>query len=500
VKLESVESEGAPPGATARHVGRYTLYGELASGGMATVHLGRLRGPVGFSRTVAIKSLHSHYAKDPEYVAMFMDEARLAARVRHPNVVPTLDVVALQGELFLVMEYVQGETLANLVRASRSHGERIPPAIAISIVVGALLGLHAAHEATNDRGERLDIVHRDVSPQNIIVGVDGVARMLDFGVAKATEHLHETTHQGQIKGKLSYMAPEQLRGERVNRQIDIYGAAAVLWEALTCQRLFAGKSEGEIHDKVLLMTIEPPSKHAAGLPAGVDAIVMKGLARERSQRFSSAREMALALQSCGVAPATDVGEWVEARADEMLARRATWIAQIESDTPGGLTEANRVLSMVGDPAGSETPDKPSEQSVSVDVRVTPLPAGPSMEGPSTRKRRIGIGLAVAGVAVAGLAIAGLLRPHAGGTANVNGETRLTPPSGAPDFRPTPPAEDEPPSAVNEVQPADSVAPPSAATPSAQVARPRASTGARTDCNPPYTLNATGRKTYKRNCL
>src|SRR5580693_5872615 len=159
-----------------RVIGRYALYEELASGGMATVHLGRLMGPVGFSRTVAIKRLHAAYAKDPEFVAMFLDEARLAARIRHPNVVPTLDVVARDGELFLVMDYVQGESLARLVRASAATRRPIPVEIVSSIVCSVLFGLHAAHEATNDQGEPLSIVHRDVSPQNVLVGSDGVAR------------------------------------------------------------------------------------------------------------------------------------------------------------------------------------------------------------------------------------------------------------------------------------------------------------------------------------
>src|SRR5437870_1182907 len=156
-----------------RIVGRYAIYNEIAAGGMATIHLGRLLGPVGFSRTVAIKRLHPQFAKDPEFVSMFLDEARLAARIRHPNVVPTLDVVATQGELFLVMEYVQGESLSRLGRVMRERKERILPRICASIMSGVLHGLHAAHEAHDERGEPLGIVHRDVSPHNVLVGGDG---------------------------------------------------------------------------------------------------------------------------------------------------------------------------------------------------------------------------------------------------------------------------------------------------------------------------------------
>src|SRR5688572_13695305 len=164
---------------------------------MATVHFGRLVGPVGFSRTVAIKRLHERLARDPDFVAMFLDEARLAARIRHPNVVPTFDVVAMEQELFLVMEYVQGDSLSRLMKVVRARNESVDPAFAVTIMTGVLHGLHAAHEATNERGEPLGIVHRDVSPQNVLVGVDGVPRVLDFGVAKAAGRA-QTTKDGQL--------------------------------------------------------------------------------------------------------------------------------------------------------------------------------------------------------------------------------------------------------------------------------------------------------------
>src|SRR5689334_18826919 len=159
---------------------------------MATVHLGRLLGPVGFSRTVAIKRLHSQFASDPTFVSMFVDEARLAARIRHPNVVPTLDVATLGGELLLVMEYVPGESLSGLMRTVFEAGERIPPPVTAAIVCGVLEGLHAAHEARTEDGEPLDIVHRDVSPSNVLVGTDGIARVLDFGIAKAAFRVQTT--------------------------------------------------------------------------------------------------------------------------------------------------------------------------------------------------------------------------------------------------------------------------------------------------------------------
>src|SRR5580704_1107389 len=216
-----------------RTVGRYAIYGEIAAGGMATVHFGRLLGAVGFTRPVAIKQLHPQFAKDPEFRARFIDEARMVSRIRHQNVVPTLDVVAAEDELFLVLEYVQGESLWRLMKAAHDRRVRVPPHIGIAIVSHVLHGLHAAHEAKNEAGAPLGIVHRDVSPQNILVGTDGAARVLDFGVARASSRVDsasarrsaESTPEtpSRVQGKLAYMAPEQLAGGTVGRQADVYG-------------------------------------------------------------------------------------------------------------------------------------------------------------------------------------------------------------------------------------------------------------------------------------
>ena len=220
-------------------VGRYALHHEIASGGMAVVHIGRLMGPVGFARTVAIKRLHPHLAHNPEFVAMFLDEARLAARIRHPNVVSTLDVVATEGELFVVMEYVPGDALARLLFTASSRGESVPLAIASSIMVDVLHGLHAAHEASDERGQPLGLVHRDVSPHNVLVGTDGAAHLIDFGIAKAAGRA-QVTREGQLKGKLAYMAPEQLKGSsggaKVDRRADVFAVGTILWEIVTGHR------------------------------------------------------------------------------------------------------------------------------------------------------------------------------------------------------------------------------------------------------------------------
>lgn len=313
-----------------RVVGRYVLYGEIASGGMATVHFGRMLGSVGFSKTVAIKRLHENYARDPEFVSMFLDEARLAARIQHPNVVSTLDVETTDAELFLVMEYVKGESFSRLMRTARKRGEQIPPRIVATIVSGLLHGLHAAHEAVDEHGQALGIVHRDVSPQNVLVGSDGVARVLDFGVAKAAGRL-SSTRDGQLKGKFAYMAPEQVRGGAVDRRSDVYAAAVVLWEALTGRRMVEGDNDALVLTRVLEGAPSKPSAANPGLPKSLDVVTMRGLELDPNKRYPTAREMAFALErAVGLASQREVGEWVERAAVDALALRAMRIKEIES--------------------------------------------------------------------------------------------------------------------------------------------------------------------------
>ncbi len=322
---EPVSSEGT------EIVGRYALHGEIASGGMAVVYFGKLLGPVGFSRPVAIKRLQRSFARDPGLRHGFIDEARLASRIRHPNVVPTLDVVDERDELLLVMEYVHGESLQELLRAMRARGERVPLRIVLAIMTGILHGLHAAHEATTETGEPLRIVHRDVSPQNVLCGVDGVPRVLDFGVARAAVRHTESTGEGIVKGKLAYMAPEQLGGAPVDRRADIYAASVILWEMLAGRRLFV-RDDGAtvLLDKLLHGTIEAPSTHASSVPRLLDAITLHGLTRNSEQRFATAREMAMALEKFGdLARPSEVGEWVERLAAEPLATRKDRLKELE---------------------------------------------------------------------------------------------------------------------------------------------------------------------------
>jgi serine/threonine protein kinase len=286
---------------------------EIASGGMATVFLGRALGAAGFQRLVAIKCLHPHVAKDQEFVEMFMDEARLAARIRHPNVVATQDLENGDEGLFLVMDFVDGDGLLGLLRGVFKERKRVPIPIALRIVLDVCAGLHAAHELTGQSGEPLRLVHRDVSPHNILVGVDGIARITDFGIARAEERL-SVTRDGQIKGKIAYMAPEQTSGTPVDRRADLWSLGVVLWECLAGRRLFFGQNDGEVLRNLLVHPIPGLKEFVPEIPEALDRAVMKALARDPDERYATAAEMAEALEqaggSVGIASARAVGAFV----------------------------------------------------------------------------------------------------------------------------------------------------------------------------------------------
>jgi serine/threonine protein kinase len=321
---------------------RFELIAELASGGMATVFLARLSGVAGFQRLVAIKRLHPHLAREPEFVEMFLDEARLAARIHHPNVVPIQEVGESDQGYYLVMDYIEGDTLARVLAKAAKTNSKVPYGVTIRILLDVLAGLHAAHEMKDDHGEALQIVHRDVSPQNILVGVDGVARVVDFGVARAATRL-STTRSGQLKGKLAYMAPEQARGGGVDRRADLFACGIVLWEALATKRLFKGDGEAETLNRVLYEPIATPSSVRPDVPKALEDICMKALARDIDQRFATAQdfgdELEKAARALGsVGSVRDVAECLQEVIGVDLSQQRdavrAWLARSE---PSGAT-------------------------------------------------------------------------------------------------------------------------------------------------------------------
>jgi serine/threonine protein kinase len=288
------------------------------------VYLGRMVGKAGFERTVAVKVLHRHLATDPEFVAMFLDEARLSARIRHPNVVDVYDVDALDGELFIVMEYVEGAALNWILRLARDRQREVPVGFVLSTMHEVLLGLHAAHDLADAHGQTLGLVHRDVSPQNILVGADGIARVSDFGIAKAAGRIASTRGRDTVKGKLRYLSPEQLkRSPPVDRRTDVFAAGIVLWECLTGEPLFAGDTEGATMALLLNGTIYPPSSIAKGVPPEVDQVCLMALERDRDRRFPTAMAFADALEEAAGGRffrARDVGAFVSEIARESIDR------------------------------------------------------------------------------------------------------------------------------------------------------------------------------------
>jgi serine/threonine-protein kinase len=281
--------ESTRSGPDANVMGKYRLIAELGHGGMAEVFLAVARGPAGFNKLVVIKQIRPQLAQDPEFLAMFLDEARLAARLSHPNVVQTNEVGEDAGRYFIAMEYLEGQPLNRVIhRASKDAG--VPLGVHVRILVDVLSGLHHAHELTDFDGTPLGVVHRDVTPHNVFVTYDGLVKVVDFGIAKAMNSSAET-RTGVLKGKVAYMAPEQARGERVDRRADLFSVGIMLWEAIVGHRLWKGLSDVAILHKLLSNEIPRPISIRPETPPELDAIVMKALAPDREARHATAAEL-----------------------------------------------------------------------------------------------------------------------------------------------------------------------------------------------------------------
>ena len=361
-------------------IGRYMICDEIGAGGMATVHLGRILGAAGFSRVVAIKRLHASCAESDKFATMLIDEARIAARIRHPNVAPTLDVIRAEGELLLIMEYVHGPSLSWLQSRLLERLEPMPPRMAVRIALDSLAGLHAAHQAKSERGRPLGIVHRDVSPQNILVGEDGVARVLDFGIAKAEGRLSFSLF-GEIKGKLRYMSPEQLRGESLDCRTDVFATGIVLWEMLAGRRLLGRPVDGEPANIMndMLATLAELRGRLTSVSADVEEVVIKALSVDRAGRFASADEMAVALAATDAATAKELGVWTAHIARDLLTHRLEQIERIEQVSAIGPSVATSSRSALAAPpptvatGASNSLLAPTE---SMNGRTLPLPIDP----------------------------------------------------------------------------------------------------------------------------
>jgi len=276
-------------------LGRYELVLELGTGGMASVHLARTRGPAGFHKWFAVKRIHPHLAKDERFVDMFLDEARIAASIEHPNVAQVVELGEGEGSYFIAMEYLHGEHLGRVASRALRESGHVPYHGAARMIAAAANGLHAAHEGRDPEGRPLDLVHRDVSPQNIFVTYDGRVKLTDFGVAKAANRISHTT-TGTAKGKVAYMAPEQALGGEVDRRTDIFALGAVLWEITTGRRLFKAGTDAQTLMRITGGKVPKPTSMRHDYPKALERIALKALARRPEDRFPSAAAMAQELE------------------------------------------------------------------------------------------------------------------------------------------------------------------------------------------------------------
>lgn len=322
---------------------RYELLVKVASGGMATVYVGRRRS--GDGRFWAIKRAHAHLLERSESRKMFIEEARIASMIRHPNIVTVEDVEELTGELRLVMEYVEGGTLADLV----GRDEPLPPALAVRIALDAAAGLHAAHGMTAPDGTPLGLVHRDVSPHNILVGTDGIARLSDFGIAK-NAHSSMSTTTGALKGKLAYMSPEYIEGAKADARHDVFALGVVVWEMLANKRLFRGANELETMKLVIAAEVPPLSRVAPDVARELEPVLAMALARRPADRFENAQALGAAIRTVAervglVASHADVGAHLSRVLAPKLQKRRAELASLL--VPSGAVDPKSSTAKMG---------------------------------------------------------------------------------------------------------------------------------------------------------
>ena len=273
-----------PPGT---RLGRYEIVQRLALGGMAEIYLARMSGLAGFAKHVVLKRILPSHARDAEFVRMFFNEARYAATLDHPNIAHVYDLGEEHGLHYFTMEYLHGEDCRTLLRELSQRQRVLPLEHALTIVVGAATGCHFAHELTGDDGKPLGLVHRDVSPSNVVVTYAGAVKLVDFGIAKAT-NLEDVTAVGVTKGKLAYMAPEQCRGEPLDRRVDVYALGVLLYELATQRRAFAGQNDAQVMWAVITGEVPAPSTQAPDFPPALEAIIQRAMSVDRTQRFATA--------------------------------------------------------------------------------------------------------------------------------------------------------------------------------------------------------------------
>lgn len=418
-------------------LGRFELLTRLGVGGMATVFLARARGPHGFERHVAIKLMHPHLQLDPVWTKQFVIEARIASRIVHQNVVGVTDVAEDADGVYLVLDYVEGDTLSGLIKESRARGETVPLPIAMRILCDALAGLHAAHELRDPDGQPVGLVHRDFSPQNVLVGVDGLTRLTDFGIAKTT--MGDRTTTGLVKGKLAYMSPEQASGRPLDRRSDVWAAGVMAWELVTGERMHPS-ADDEMATLMRIVSSRPRrvSTRRPDVSTALDEAVAAALEPKRESRLASAEALRRALaEAVDLADASEVAQYVR---------------RVAAPRIDALREQMSTSRTIGEPAAL-TPLAPDNATATATAMATPQGAR-RQTSPSGLWRR-----AVAGAGAA-LAIAGAVFAffawHAGSRHQVSA-AQAAPPSvpAASGTTPAPSTTPDAPSTVGSVAPASS---------------------------------------------
>lgn len=395
-------SEPSFPSGGTYFLGRYRVVDEIGVGGMASVHLARADGPGGFQKWVAIKRIHKHLAEDQTFISMFLDEARIAARITHPNVAQVFDLGTHRDSYWIAMEYLHGEPLREVMRVlDEGGGPAMSHAMVARIVADAAEGLHAAHELADKHGNTLGLVHRDVTPHNLFVTYDGSVKVVDFGVAKVTDRMTKT-RAGTLKGKLAYMSPEQVRGEDVDRRTDVFALGVVIWEITTGRRLFRMDNDLDTLERVQACIVPSPSSIVPHYPVELESIVMRALAKDKNRRFQTARELSRALQQYLMKTgqfigADEIGGYMkQVLADRYEKREAhlQWAAEVtqtisldklERPAAGNLDEVS-LLTLESDvqsvPGG---PLKTSTALASPGARLPPISATPAPQDVSARR-------------------------------------------------------------------------------------------------------------------
>ncbi len=415
-----------------RDFGRYELLLKMGAGGMATIYLARMRGLETFEKNVVIKKIHNHLADEQRFVDMFLDEARISAMIHHPNVVQIFDLGKIEETLYIAMEYVDGVNLGQLLKtAFRVKSAAFGWDCAVRIVADAAAGLHAAHELTNAQGKSLEIVHRDVSPQNILVSFGGHIKIVDFGIAYAAERISHT-QTGMLKGKLAYMSPEQAGGKILDRRSDVFSLGIVLWEAVCRKRLFRSKTEAETIVKVSAAAVPKPRSIRPTIPVELEAIILKALAMDPADRYSTAAELKQALEGLLALRSIVVGS-------EQIGKLTTHLFQDQKQVREQQLREQSALSFVGQAYQFESRNSVQMESEDVSLGDVTLPPEDREEPPRRAASALPLIIGVLGIfAVIGAAVFVVVNlksptPVAGKTSGVStdpsaGKTRIPPPS------------------------------------------------------------------------